>query len=113
MTCLVLSSGRMGSSLDKVTRCASTAAVLKVPPPPPVNDYSLSSSASTDLFSSLMLSITGMFRNGEPHGWCVQTLVSGDVYAGCLTRGRREGFGQYKWTSGDVYTGDPCDDVAV
>lgn len=47
----------------------------------------------------------GRFRAGVPHGWCVKTLADGDVYTGCLADGRRQGFGQYRWFSGDVYTG--------
>lgn len=48
----------------------------------------------------------GRFHSGVPHGWCVKTLADGDVYTGCLVRGRRQGFGQYQWFGGgDVYTG--------
>jgi hypothetical protein len=50
--------------------------------------------------------LLGSFRNGEPHGWCVQTMAAGDVFTGNLKAGRRHGYGQYKWINGDIYTGN-------
>jgi hypothetical protein len=57
------------------------------------------------LYNMYMYIYTGKFRNGVPHGWCVKTLANGDVFTGGLVSGRREGFGQYVWVCGDVYTG--------